>query len=323
MNIQKMTPSTVILIASAIYFFTSPHDGNFWWSDAPRHALDGIFYADFFKALPITDPKQYSFDYYSRYPALTILFYPPLFAVIEAAFFTVFGHTHAVAQLTVTFFVFILGLGAYHLAKRYLPTPQALAVALIFLGSNEIAFWGRQVMLDIPAYAFLIWAAIAYLKYTDTQRNFFLYLGTAVFAMGIYTKLNIAFMAPVFFAAITLKLGKKVLNKHIFISVILFTISMLPWLFVTLKFGKVNIGAVAGGQVDDELSRTSIENWIYYANLMPDQIGIIPTVLCSMYFLFFIIRKDWRSNKIDTFFNISWLVFGYIVFSLITLKESR
>lgn len=323
MNIQKMTPSAVILAAAAIYFFTSPHDGNFWWSDASRHAMDGIFYADFFKALPLTDPKQYSFDYYSRYPALTILFYPPLFAVIEAAFFTVFGHTHAVAQITVTFFVFILGLGAYHLAKRHLSSTQALAVTLIFLGSNEIAFWGRQVMLDIPAYAFLLWAAIAYLKYTDTQRNIFLYLGTALFAMGIYTKLNIAFMAPVFFAAITLKLGKKVLNKHILISAILFTISMLPWLFITLKFGKVNIDAVAGGQVDHELSRTSLENWTYYAKLIPEQIGLIPTALCSLYILFITVRKDWQSNKIDVFFIISWLIFGYIVFSLITLKESR
>ena len=71
----------LLTIAVVLLFETSPHAGDFWWSDAPRHAMDGVFYRDMARSLPVTHLKQWATDYYLQYPAITVLFYPPLFAL--------------------------------------------------------------------------------------------------------------------------------------------------------------------------------------------------------------------------------------------------
>ena len=51
--------------------------------------------------LPLDDPAGYAYRYYAQYPALTILFYPPLFYAISAPFYALLGvslaNAHAVA----------------------------------------------------------------------------------------------------------------------------------------------------------------------------------------------------------------------------------
>src|SRR6266852_9337259 len=94
----------LLFLAVLILFQTSPTNGDFWWSDAPRHALDGAFYRDLLHDLPLDRIKEYAIDYYLQYPALTILFYPPLFPLVEALFFALFGVSHTTAQMAVAAF---------------------------------------------------------------------------------------------------------------------------------------------------------------------------------------------------------------------------
>ncbi len=79
----------VLLAASALLLATAPMGGDFWWSDAPRHALNGAFVKDLVAAFPIHDPRGWAVDYYLQYPSLSILFYPPLFYAVEAVMFAV------------------------------------------------------------------------------------------------------------------------------------------------------------------------------------------------------------------------------------------
>ena len=122
-NLRCLIQAAALLAAFAfLMFLTSPTNGDFAWSDAPRHGLNGVFLRDFLVAMPWQDPKQYAMDYYLRYPALTILFYPPLFSVFLAGSYSIFGFSHAVAQGTVAFFHLALGLAVYMLARRWMRT---------------------------------------------------------------------------------------------------------------------------------------------------------------------------------------------------------
>ena len=86
----------VFVLGSLLLFATTPHHGDFWWSDAPRHALNGVFVKDLIAAMP-ADPPAWAMEYYVRYPALTILFYPPLFYLVSAPFYALFGVSHTTA----------------------------------------------------------------------------------------------------------------------------------------------------------------------------------------------------------------------------------
>src|SRR6478752_6610089 len=97
----------VLFGASTGMMLTAPFAGDFWWSDAPRHALNGAFIMDFIRDFPVRHPAAWAMDYYIRYPSLTILFYPPLFYVFEAVFYALFGVSHAVAQFTESVFIFL------------------------------------------------------------------------------------------------------------------------------------------------------------------------------------------------------------------------
>ncbi len=142
---QDIVWLALLTLAVALLFLTSPTAGDFWWSDAPRHAMDGVFYHDLAHDVPITHPKQWAMDYYLRYPAIVVLFYPPVFALVEAAFFTLFGVSHLTAQLTVSFFFHAAAYGVYFLTRQWVGKVAAFATALLFIGTPCMALWGRQV----------------------------------------------------------------------------------------------------------------------------------------------------------------------------------
>src|ERR1700740_3492250 len=96
--LARLLVMIIFVGANAALLATAPTNGDFWWSDAPRHALNGAFVKDFIQAAPWHDPKSWAINYYLQYPALSILFYPPLFYIFEAITYAIFGVSHFAAQ---------------------------------------------------------------------------------------------------------------------------------------------------------------------------------------------------------------------------------
>src|SRR5262245_29724666 len=71
-SLEHLGAAVAFALAALLLFVTAPHNGEFWYSDAPRHALNGVFIKDLFASLP-ADPKSWAMEYYVQYPALTIL----------------------------------------------------------------------------------------------------------------------------------------------------------------------------------------------------------------------------------------------------------
>ena len=158
----RATAGLIHLLLAALVglLFLGAHaDGSYWWSDAPRHALNGVFVKDLVAAAPWSDPSRYAYDYYAQYPALTILFYPPLFYAISAPFYALFGVSEGTALLVVALHYVAFAWGAWALFRCWLPAWPAAAAAAMLMVLPEIAFWGRQVMLEVPSLAFFIWSA--------------------------------------------------------------------------------------------------------------------------------------------------------------------
>lgn len=315
---ERLLAWALVLLSLALLFAQAPHGGAFYWSDAPRHALNGVFVMDLIKAMPLDDPAGYAYRYYAQYPALTILFYPPLFYAISAPFYAVFGVSHETALLVVALHYLALGLGCWRLARFWLPAVPSLAFAVLVLWLPEVAFWGRQVMLEVPAFAFVVWSAVAVMAYLRGGPVRWLYLGAALLVLGMYTKISVAYMGVVYAVLIARRDGWAVLrNHHHWWVAALAVVGLVPLAVLTLKFGQANVQSVTG-VADAVASRASWQGWVWYLQQIPAQVGW-PLVVLS---LVGAALAAWRRLP---GLGLWWLGFavGYLFFSSIDLKEAR
>lgn len=308
----------VVITSVVALFLLAPHGGAFYWSDSPRHALNGVFVMDLIKSMPLDDPAGYAYRYYAQYPALTILFYPPLFYTISAPFYAVFGVSHETALLVAALHYLALGLGCWRLARFWLPSTPSLVFAALVLWLPEVAFWGRQVMLEIPAFAFLVWSAVGMGAYLRGGSVRWLYLGAALLVLGMYTKISVAYMGLVYVVLLVQRDGWASLkNRHHWLAMVLACAGLVPLAVLTLKFGQANVQSVTG-VADAVASRASWQGWVWYLKQIPDQVGWPLAVLA----LVGAALAAWRRLPGLGFWWLSFLV-GYLFFSLIDLKEAR
>src|SRR5271157_1303663 len=315
----------LLLLTFAVFllFRTSPRAGDFWWSDAPRHAMDGVFYRDMARSLPVTHLKQWATDYYLQYPAVTVLFYPPLFALVEAVFFSLFGVSHAVAQLTVSVFFLATAYGAYFLTRRWVGRVAAFASALLFVGTPGMALWGRQVMLEIPTFAFLLWCSFFFFRYLDSGRSRDLNLAVAFLVAGIYTKQTVIFIVPAYLLTLFYVYRKTIFRRpEIWWCTVLFSAGIMPLIVFAWMWGRTNVHQSIGGNWV-QYSRGSFGGWTYVARQWQYQVGWAVLVLAVVYCVGAILWKEWRLPRPALFFFGAWILTGYLFFTLIALKEPR
>ena len=249
----------VVVLTVGLLFTGAPDGGAFYWSDSPRHALNGVFVMDLLRDLPLDDPAGYR--YYAQYPALTILFYPPLFYAISAPFYALFGVSQEVALLVVALHYIAFGLGCWRLARFWLDTQGALAFALLMLVLPEVAFWGRQVMLEVPAFAFLVWSAVAFMKHWREGSRAGLYGAAALLVLAMYTKISVAYVGVVYALMLGWRYRLAVFRQRDHWAVlVLSAIGLVPLVVLTLKFGQANVQSV-GGIADAAASRASLAGW--------------------------------------------------------------
>jgi hypothetical protein len=264
----------ILLLAITLGMYLAlPKQGDIDWPDAPRHALNGAFVLDFVKAFPWRPPIDFAYDYYRQWPALTILFYPPAFYVPLAATYAAFGVSEASALLTELAFLLLLAWGAFRLSRHWLDPAPALATALLLIGAPELAYWGRQIMLDVPAYALVVWAGEFMIRYLKGERRGVLCAAVVCAVAAVYTKYNAIFFAAPIAVAIIYTHGRRVLqNGTVLQAAALGCVLLLPIVAVFFVFGSYNLqqaAAVPGA----ETSRWSIAGLIFYAHAMPSVIS--------------------------------------------------
>ncbi|MEL6364784.1 MAG: glycosyltransferase family 39 protein [Pseudomonadota bacterium] len=301
--------------------------GAYAWPDSPRHALNGAFVMDFVGDMPLGDPTGYAYTYYEKYPALTILFYPPAFSFLLAPFYAVFGVSHATALAVVFLFYAALAAGAYAFARLWLPTWSALGVALALVAAPEVAYWGRQVMLEIPAFAFGIWSAVFFVRYLRNEKIPALYLAAAFLVFAVHIKLSIVFLAAPYAICLLMKRGVALFaDKHTWIIAALALLGLSPLVALSVLFGQANVQSVSG-IADAEVSRWSLGGWLWYAEKIPSQIGWLAT-LVAIGGLGALAWRRYRpapgeAGLQNAVFLGLWFGLGYLFFSAIDLKEAR
>ncbi len=312
----------LLAITLGIYFGL-PRRGDIDWPDASRHALNGAFVLDFIEQAPWRHPIEFAYDYYRQWPALTILFYPPLFYGVLAAVYAALGVSEASALLTELAFLFLLAWGAFRLSRRWLDPPPALAVALLLIGAPELAFWGRQIMLDVPAYSFLIWAAVFLVRHLKSGQKGALFAAVICTVAAAYTKYNaIFFVVPITISLAYAYGWRAFRNGAVLQAAALGGVLLLPLVGIFFAFGSYNLDQAAGLPTE-EASRWSIAELTYYARIMPSVISWPTLAMACLYVLALPFAPALRLARADAIFLGSWLLVGYAFYSIIAVKEPR
>lgn len=317
----RLAPYVAIVIAGSALLATSPLGGDFAWSDAPRHALNGAFVKDVIAALP-AHPVAWAESYYLQYPSLSILFYPPLFYVFEAAAFAGLGVTQFAAQATVALFYTLLGLGVYRLTRLWASRPAALGAALMLMGMPEVALWGRQVMLDIPAMAWLVWGIYAFARFLKFDRARDLALAAALLLAALYTKYNVAFIvAPLLLTLVVARGWSALRDRRLWWTGGAAAIGALPAIGLLLTFGSANLQSAA--DLSGELPRWSLAAWTFYPALLPQIVGWPVLGLAVAGLAALVAGRIPALKGWPAWLLVGWTVIGYVFFTAIAVREPR
>ncbi len=194
---ELLVQSLLVVAVAVVLLWPRARERDFWWSDASRHGLDGVFVTDFVRDHGFLDPYAYTVRYAARYPALGVAYYPPLFAVVEAAVYCVAGSGYGAARATVVLFGVVAGLGCYALGRRVRGGWFGLVAALAFLTMHDVVYWSRDVMLEMPAAAMGVLAMFLCYLWVEERRRWAVIACAGCLAAALLTKQTAAFLFAV------------------------------------------------------------------------------------------------------------------------------
>lgn len=264
------------LSLAGIVFFVGGRDisvGGFSWSDAPLHAMDGVFLHDLLTESPTGSLKNWGEEYFLRYPCLGIVvYYPPLFAAVEAVLFLLFGISVFVVRAAVLLFVVAAVWLIFEIGRELFSARVGLAAAILTLTTPHGMTWSRQVMLEWPATFFIVlalWAWWRYLRSSALREG--VLIGLAV-AGAYFTKQTAVFVLPAILLHAWLDRKLFLLRRATFWIPLLGAVVMIAaYALATAGYNHLAPKLLWGDPPLEHL--TSWRNWFWYDLRLPEIIG--------------------------------------------------
>lgn len=290
-----------------------------WMTDATRHAANGLFWKDFLAECP-ADPKSFALSYYARYPVINPTAYPPLFYLLEAAAFLLFGSAPLVAKSLVLVSSLVTGLVTMAWIRRYVAA-QAGWVGVIVMLTPEMVRWSHAVMLNVPGLAFGVVGLYYARRWLDDSRRpgrlplIIPAIGSCLAAFLTYYTAGVVF--PVMIAWLLALRGRAFLRDRWSQFLLLAGVGLLSVVtYLSLRWAPGYVTLL----IPQREKITSLENWTYYARLMPLQFGLILPALACLGLARGMALRRWRTEA--TLMAI-WVAVAYLMFSIIRARESR
>ncbi len=321
----QFLPIISILAFAAFLFCATPTNGDFWWFDAPRHAMNGVFLRDLIMEGGLLRPLAFANAYYEQYPAINIGFYPPFLYLSSVPFLIVFGVDHSVSQAVVTGYLGLAGLAVYAICIRTSHRTVATAAAICVMGLPEIALWGSQVQLDVPALALLLWLTYFLLRYMDRMEHQWMWAVAICLGLSILTRIQVLFAAlPA--SGLLLFYYRRGFEppalKYRIAALVVAVAIAAPTFFMALYFSQVNQSLAT--KMPNMPPLLSTENWTWYLEALPAQLGpwgLCLVILGSIASAWHVIARR-RAEK-DLILLSAMCLSSWIFFTVVSNKEPR
>ncbi len=284
--------------------------------DSPHHMMNGVFFCDLIRDFPFSNPIEYTYQYFARYPALSLGHHPVLLGVAEVPFYAIFGVSVFSARLTIVFFILLAGIVWFLLIRAKYDENTALFSSLILITTPFIVDYSRVVMTEIPTLALIIVATYFFCKYCELHKKRHAFAFIITFILSVFSKQLAIFMFPVFFFYFFVtKDARTIITKKAIIICIIFILLMLPLIFITLKYSQVNVAWISRTISSDiGLNR-------FYFSIKPiwkNQLTLPVLILC----IFSICLSMYRRDKRVLFFAL-WITCFWLLITFLGVRGAR
>jgi hypothetical protein len=331
----RCAPWSLVLAAAVMcgvvvaIFASAPKSEDFWWTDSASFALNGALVYDYVVSGFSGTPMQFANEWFRHFPALTISLYPPIFPLAEAAAFGLFGFSHPVAQATVAAFTGLAAFGVYRLCRTVQNRIAATGAMLLMFSAPGVLLWSRQVVMELPALAFVLLASGYLLRYQASRQRGDLLMATALGLAAAYTKQTSIFIAPCFAIALVADEGARVLrNRAIWSAAAVGVAGMIPLGVFTLNVSPVLLDIALGRGRAVPADGAGVESgWTQataYWLALPSVVGW-PLLLASTACLGFIAIRGWRSlaERRLVILMVAWFICDFVFISVTSQVEFR
>jgi len=288
-----------------------------YYGDEAQHAVTGLYFADFFRDLPLKEPADYTYRYYAQYPALGVVHWPPLFHVVEGLFFLLLGPTVGAARLTVLLFT-LVGLVYWFRFVRELHGDWAGFAATLGLWLlPSLLYLEKAVLLEAPSLAVCIVASFYWVRYLKTGATRSLFLFAFVAALALLTKQHAVYMAT--FCGLTILLRRDwhlIFNRRMVAAFLLVVVVAGPFYAVMLS---VHGQTIQGHTVSTIEQMGRIGPYTYYWIVLVQQLGVPLLILSAAGIL---TSRLWDQRE-NTVIMLAWIVAFYVTLTPLPARDER
>lgn len=244
--------------------------------DIPRYLINGVYFYDLIRDLPITNPFEHASRYFARYPTLTLGHHPLLLGIAEVPFYAVFGISIFSARLTIVFFMLLAAITWFLLVKAIYGDTIAFSSTLLFVTTPFIVKYSRIVMSEIPTLALIILSTYLFYQYCESDKKFYAFAAAVSLALSVYAKHTAVFIFPVVFFYLLIRKGiRSLLRKEVLISALIIGLLVSPLVLITLKFSHYTLAAV-------KTTTLNFSSWYYFIKVLWQEHLTLPILALSL-----------------------------------------
>ena len=306
----------LLLVVGIIISIGISNGEFFFFGDEMRHAMTGVFFRDLIVDHPWNYPVRYAYEYFAKYPALGLVYWPPLFHMVEGLFYLAFGISVVSSRLTMLTYALVAVFFWYKIAEREGPKSRALTSAFIFPLLPFVLQYERVTMLEIPCVAMCIAAIYFWQSFLLEGRSRDLWFFAAFLAASLYTSQKAIFV--VIFVVLHFLVERRwTLLKRwdVWAAGILSAAVVVPWYLFMIQKLSLSYERVTGQEFHHFFT---VHHLAYYPKRVIDQLGKLLGILGMAGAVWAMLR----ARKEHRFFLV-WMVASYLCFTLIQEKSIR
>jgi hypothetical protein len=313
MNSRASQVTGVVLTFLFVAALHRQGDGLWFQGDAPRHAVNGLFWWDLLRMLP-RDPVDFAVRYYARYPVIAPATYPPFFYTLEGLAFAAFGPSPYTARFVVLFFAVMAGVYTMAWARRWIGPLAGWAGAFLAFMPG-IVMWSNTVMLNVPATALGLASLYHFRHWLETARMKSFVL-TALFVTAVlltyYPSTSVLFILA---AWGILRVRDLRFDRRCLWAAAAASIALVP-LLAALLLAPVHTSR----QLPTGAFLARLPTWTYYWRMLPGVIGRPALAVGLAGCAAGLASARWRAEVV---FLIIWITVLIVGLSLLPARDPR